>query len=180
MLISHKACLEKYKNNYQIKKAVEAGELFLIEKGIYSDKKYESAVSVIAMKYPNAIFTLDSAVYYHNLTDRIPDKFHLATSRGTTAIRDQRVIQVFDNSKLWDMGIEKKDINGTFVRIYSKERVLVEILRNKNKLPFDYYKEIIRNYRKIMDDLDIQAIQEYVYEAPKSKMIMELLQLEVF
>ena len=28
-------------------------------------------------KYPNAIFTMDSTFYYWDLTDVIPDKFHL-------------------------------------------------------------------------------------------------------
>ena len=55
----------------------------------------------------------------------------------------------------------------------------VELLRNKNKLSFDYYKEILLNYRKIIEDLDMQAIQDYVYAVPKSEMIMETMQLEV-
>lgn len=58
--------------------------------------------------------------------------------------------------------------------------MLVELLRNKNKLPFDYYKEVLGNYRKITDQLSIPEIEDYAYVMPKSKMIMEALQLEVF
>ena len=65
------------------------------------------------------------------------------------------------------------------ILMYNKERMLVELLRNKNKLPFDYYKEILGNYRKQINDLDIQAIQDYAYVIPKSGMIMETLQMEV-
>lgn len=39
--------------------------------------------------------------------------------------------------------------------------MLIELIRNKNNLPFDYYKEILLNYRKIISELDIQTIQEY-------------------
>lgn len=42
-----------------------------------------------------------------------------------------------------------------------------------------YDKEILLNYRKIIEDLDMQAIQDYVYAVPKSEMIMETMQLEV-
>ena len=65
------------------------------------------------------------------------------------------------------------------IKIYSKERMLVELLRYKTKLPFDYYKEVLLNYRKILPQLDIQAIQDYAMEAPKSNKIMETLQMEV-
>ena len=68
---------------------------------------------------------------------------------------------------------------GCVINIYSKERMLVELLRHKSKLPFDYYKEILLNYRDMIHDLDIPLIQDYAYEVPKTSMIMELLQLEV-
>ncbi len=57
--------------------------------------------------------------------------------------------------------------------------MLIELLRYKSKLPYDYYKEILLNYRKIMPQLNIQAIQDYAYDAPKSGRIMEMLRTEV-
>jgi len=71
------------------------------------------------------------------------------------------------------------EYNNTSIKIYNKERMLVELIRNKNMLPFDYYKEIIINYRRIIEKLDIQLIQEYVYALPKTSMIMEVLEMEV-
>ena len=56
---------------------------------------------------------------------------------------------------------------------------MIELIRSKNKLPFDYYKEIISSYRYKIDTLDIQEVQEYAYILPKTNMIMETLQLEV-
>ena len=56
----------------------------------------------------------------------------------------------------------------------------MELLRNKNRLPFDYYKEILGNYRKIINDLDIPLIQDMAMDLPKSRMIMDALQMEVF
>ena len=58
--------------------------------------------------------------------------------------------------------------------------MLVELIRHKKKLPFDYYKEIIANYRKLLYQLDIQAIEEYAEKLPKTKLVMETLQMEVF
>ena len=64
-------------------------------------------------------------------------------------------------------------------RIYNRERMLIELLRFKNKLPFDYYKEIIANYRRLIYDLDIERIQAYADSFPRSKMISDALEMEV-
>ena len=102
------------------------------------------------------------------------------TSRGASKISDARVVQIFDNSNGLRLGAENIEYNGTHIYMYNKECMLIEFLRYKNKLPFDYYKEILNNYRNIIDSLDIQLIQNLAIESPKSRMIMESLQLEVF
>jgi len=102
------------------------------------------------------------------------------TRRGATRIADPRVVQFFENSDHLMMGAELTEHNGIQILMYNRERMLVELLRSKNKLPFDYYKEILRNYRSIINDLDIPEIQDYAYVLPKSNMIMEALQMEVF
>ena len=127
-----------------------------------------------------AVFTLNSAFYYHKLTDVIPDKYYLMTSREASKISDSRVIQMFENSGQLELGAENAEYGGTCIRMYNKKRMLIELLRYKNKLPFDYYKEILNNYRKIIDSLDIQLIQDMALKLPKSRMIMEALQIEVF
>jgi hypothetical protein len=47
-------------------------------------------------------------------------------------------------------------------------------------MSYDLYKEIIGNYRKIIEDLQIWRIQEYADVFPKSKMIWKALREEVF
>ena len=49
----------------------------------------------------------------------------------------------------------------------------------KSKLPFDLYKEVLLNYRKIIPQLDIQKIQDIALQSPKQAMVMETLQMEV-
>ncbi len=57
--------------------------------------------------------------------------------------------------------------------------MLIELLRNKNTMPYDLYKEILINYREIIADLEIWRIQEYAALFPKSKMISKALDEEV-
>lgn len=180
MAILYKQCLEKYGSDYQIQQEILAGRLFKLEKGVYSEKKYESTMVVVSVKYPKAVFTMDSAFYHYNLTDTIPEKYHLATAKNTRQIRDSRVVQKFENSDTLYLGAENVEFDGETIVMYNRERMLLELLRNKNKLPFDYYKEILGNYRRILYELDTQLIQDYLPQFPKSNMISQALQLEVF
>lgn len=179
MLYNYYQCIEIFGTDRKLKQALKDKRIYKIEKGIYSYNEFKPELAVISKKYPNAIFTLNSAFYYHGLTDVIPNLYYLATSKEITRIRDKRVKQKFENSNDLNLGAITIKYNTIDIKIYSKERMLIELIRNKNKLPFDYYKEILLNYRKLINELDIKSIQEYVYMLPKSNMIMETLQLEV-
>ena len=172
--------LKKYGSDYRIKQEIAAGRLFKIEKGVYSEKKYEPLMAIISTKYPKAVFTMDSAFCFYSLTDTISEKCHLATAKNARHIADSRVVQRFENSDILYLGAKKAEFDGGTIVIYNRERMLLELLRNKSALPFDYYKEILGNYRKILHELDLQLIQDYLPQFPKSNMINQALQLEVF
>ena len=99
MLLSYRECLEKYGTDYRIKKCVQEGELYVKEKGIYSDKRYVPELEIISKKYPNAIITLNSAFYYYGLTDTIPDFYYVSTPKNTRKISDKRVKQFMKTAK---------------------------------------------------------------------------------
>lgn len=180
MVYTYKECIEKYKTDYEIRKLLATGDLKRVARGVYSDENYESDLAIISKTYPYAVFTMNSAFYYHGLTDTIPGAYYLMTDKDSTKIKDKRICQFFDNQDSMTIGAEKKDYNGTEIRLFNRERMLVELIRNKNKFPFDYYKEIIASYRKLIYEIDIQAVQEYAMLLPKTKFVLDTLQLEVF
>ncbi len=136
-------------------------------------------IAVFSYKYPNAVLTMNSAFFFYGLTDVIPDECDLATRRDAAKITDKRVRQFFVPDDFFDEGRERTEYKGYEVQIYSKERMLIELVRYKSKIPFDYYKEIILNYRKLLPQLNIQKIQDYALASPKSNKVLETLQLEV-
>ena len=179
MIFSYRECLEKYGTDYKIKKNIQEGKLFMKEKGLYSDERYVPELMIISKKYPSAILTLNSAFYYHGLTDTIPNVYHIATPKNARKISDARIKQFYENSEAFNMGKTTINYDGVNVAVYDKERLLVELIRNRNKFPFDFYKEVINNYRKIIHELDIAVIAEYSYQLPKTNMVMEILRREV-
>ena len=183
MILSYSECINNWRSDYQIKKRIKEGKLFKIERGVYSDNlsnSRASALEVIVAKYPKSIITMNSAFYYHGLTDVIPDEICIAREQHAAHISDNRIKQYYLPSSILDMGVTTMKKRNIIFRIYDKERMLIELIRYKNRLPYDYYKEILGNYRNIIFALDIERIQEYADTFPKSKMISDTLEREVF
>ncbi len=179
MLMTRAECLNQYGSDYFIKQKLKAGELYRVGNGVFSEKKYVPEITVLAIRYPKAIVTMLSAFYHYGLTDAIPEKTDLATDRDASKITDPRVRQYFMPKDFFVAGVTNAEEQGYTFRIYDRERMLIELLRYKNKLPFDLYKEVLLNYRKMMRQLDIQKMQDYALAAPKSNMILNALQMEV-
>lgn len=180
MVLTYAQCVEKYGNDYMIKKEIEEGRLFKKEKGIYSTIKWCSDLEIIATKYPRAIFTGRSAYYYHSLTDTIPDYYYLATVRTDTRIKNSKVKQTYLKEEIFDMGKIQMHYNNSEITVYSLERMLIELMRFKNKMPFDYYKEIISNYRNRVYSMDIVKVEEYASMFKNGENLLDMIQMEVF
>lgn len=179
MLYFHKELKEKLKSDYQIQKAVEEKKYFKVDDGLYSDQQNANHIEIIAKKYPNFVIYGDSAYYYHNLTDFIPNKVVLATTKNNT-IRSKFIKQVRVTDELFGLGISKIEIGGIEFNIYDKERMLIELARGKSQMGYDMYKEIIANYRKIADNLDMEKIEKYLLYFPYGDKLFEIIQDEVF
>lgn len=179
MVWSYKECLDRYGTDYRIRQEISAGRLFQKEKGIYTDQDNCSEIEIIITKYPRAVYTGASAYYYYALTDAIPDEHVLATKRTDTRIKDPKVQQIFVKDELFGVGKRTMDYRGTTINIYSLERLLVDLIRSRAKVSFDYYKEIIESYRRIRDRLDYFEVEEYADKFRSHKAIMDAVRLEV-
>lgn len=179
MLLTYQDCIKKYGSDYKLKKELAGGTLFMKEKGVYSTKRYSSEIDIIMHKYPKAVFTGRSAFFYHSLTDVIPDHYYLATRRSDTRIRDPRVCQSFLKDEIFDAGITEKDYTNSTIRIYDMERMLIELMRSRAKIPMDYYKEIIQSYRKLSFELDFGLVEDYAFMFRNGANLMEMIQMEV-
>lgn len=180
MIYSGKEAIEKYGTRYNLSKALKNKEIFRLEHGIYSDKDLVNPMIIASKKYSSAIITMDSAFYYYDLTDVIPKKIFIATNRNSNIIHDSNIVQIRIPKEKLNQGKEVVLIDGEKVKMYNKERLLVELIRKRNQIPFDYYKELISNYRKIVDDLDMYKIEEYLSLYKNESNIADVLLREVF
>ncbi len=180
MVYTHKELKEKRISNYNINKKVKNKELYRIENGLYSDTEKYNQLEYIVKKYPNSIFASESAFFYLGLTDYIPSKYFLATKHNAKKIENDKIEQIFIANHFFEIGKSQIIYNNVQINIYDKERMLIELIRNKNAMSFDYYKEIINNYREIVDEIDMSLLADYLECFANRKNIFEIILKEVF
>lgn len=173
-------CIKEYGSDYFINQMVNSGKLFRVDRGIFSEAEHVPELAVVSFKYPQTIITMDTAFYLYGLTDEIPELYTLATKREAAPIADLRVKQVFMPKELLNIGKTTIDYKGYSLPIFNRERMLVELIRFKSKLSFNYYKEILNNYRRLLPQLNPEKIRDYAEAMPKRDTVVRILRTEVY
>ena len=180
MLLRFSDCKERFGSPYQIEKAVREGRLFKMAPGVYSESGEESEIEVLQARYPKSVLSLDSAYYYYDMTDEVPERYVLVTADNAPRISDPTVRQLYVPGGALMVGATEYDYEGERLRIYDLERLLVETARMKNLMPADLYKEIVLWYRANQDRLDSSKLGEYAVAFPHKDRILTIIDSAVY
>ena len=82
--------------------------------------------------------------------------------------------------KYFEVGKTTIIVDGVEIKIYNKERMLIELIGNRKSYGFDYYKEIINNYREIREQLDIGKLADYINIFSNDDYLYDVIMKEVF
>ncbi len=171
MLYRFRDLIDKYGNGYQIKKKMASGQIIKRNDGLYADSDNISFTDVIVKKYPKAVITGLTAYYCYNLYDINPPVIHVASQRDTSKISNPTIVQHFVAKSIFKLGIINLKINNSEIKIYDKEKLLIELIRNKDKYSESQFSNIIDNYKVIKDTLDFHKINDYLSYYPNGKQL---------
>jgi len=92
----------------------------------------DHALAVAAKLVPNGVICLDSALAFHELTDRIPPAVWVAIGSRDwrPTIAQPRIQIVRFGPKVFGKGIEDHMIESIAVRIYSPAKTIVDLFKN--------------------------------------------------
>ena len=100
----------------------------------------------VALRFPNAVVCLTSALAYHGLTTQIPHEVSVAVSRNSRIpsldfppVRAHKFAETVFNA-----GVEEHQIDGVPVRIYNPEKTLADCFKFRNKLGMDVVLEALK------------------------------------
>jgi predicted transcriptional regulator of viral defense system len=104
----------------------------------------------VALKVPNGVICLISALAYHGITTQIPHEVYLALNRGAEPPRlEHPPIRVFwFTGQAFTQGLESNRLDGVQVRIYSPEKTIADCFKYRNKIGLDTALEALKLYRE--------------------------------
>ena len=119
-----------------IARAVEAGEIERISRGVYqksgSDIEENQILAEAAIRVPKGVIALVSALAFHGLTDQMPRRIWMAIGTSDWApVQSYPPIRIVRFTERYlRQGVEHHVIAGLEVPIYSVSKTLADLIRN--------------------------------------------------
>ena len=131
----------------------DQGVLEQISYGLYKLKQHKVThpdFVAIALKAPNSVICLISALNFHNLTTQIPHKIWIAIKRDTSRPRiEYPPISIHQFSdKSFSSGIDKHNFDKTSVKIYTPEKTIADCFKFRNKIGMSVVLEALDFYKR--------------------------------
>lgn len=134
---------------------VKQGILERLARGIYITKDcYDDEMYRLQVKYAQAVFSHDTALFLHDLTDRDPLQYTVTVKTGynTKNIKASGVKVYTIKKELYDLGlITVKTPFGRFVKTYDLERTICDIVRSRSQMDRDVLTNTLKRYAKRKD-----------------------------
>lgn len=147
-----------------LKYLVDNGSLERASRGVYTlPEVWEDEFVNIQSRYKRGIFSLDTALFLCDLTDRTPGKYHM-TFPGTYNLSRPKADGIMcsgSKEPLYSLGVENLITpGGNTVRAYGAERTLSDILRPRNHTDMQVVTDAFKRYAACKEK-NIPLLSEY-------------------
>jgi predicted transcriptional regulator of viral defense system len=130
-----------------------AGQLERVGRGLYrlpgaDTSEYES-LATIAIKVPQAVFCLLSALQFHELTTQLPRRIWIAMPRGSHTPRigypPIKMVQMAGDA--YSAGVEEHERDGVRLRVYGVAKTIADCFKHRNRIGLDVALEALKDAR---------------------------------
>ena len=126
------------------------GKLEKLQRGIYiSPDEQVDEMYGIQLRSDKIVFSNETALYLHDLTDRDPLVFSVTVPReyGTGRLCDSGISVITVMPDKFDIGVSKgKTIYGREISVYNLERTICDIVKARGKMDKDTYYNALKRY----------------------------------
>lgn len=143
-----------------IPKMIEEGIIKKVCHGIYMNvDTLEDIYYIIQLRYPDAVFSYNTAFHILNMTNVTPSTIDVTTLRKKQIIGDYNKHYVKDET--YELGIIIIDSPfGNPIRVYNAERSICDMLKSKNEFDLELQNRILNNYFNSKNK-NIKLLEQY-------------------
>ena len=144
----------------------DRGVLEQITRGVYRLQELPPLgnpdLVTVSLRFPKAVVCLVSALAWHDITTQIPHEVSVAVPKDSrTPSLDYPPIKAHKFShEAYKPGIEEHLLDGAPVKIYNREKTLVDCFKFRNKIGMDVVLEALKLHRA-RNGLDLGELIEY-------------------
>lgn len=156
------------------------GEIERISRGIYRlVASIDDEMFNFQVRYKSSIFSHETALYLHDLTDRTPLSYSISIPVGYHSISlnegGHKIFYV--NRELFALGvILMKSPHGNEIRTTNLERTICDILRSRNQVDVQFVNEALKKY-VIHKDRNIDQLYNYAKQFRIQKIVREYIEV---
>lgn len=142
-------------SNQRLRLLVKSGDLESVSFGVYilpgefADKMY-----IAQLRRPKIIYSHETALFLHDLTDRDPITYTVTVPTGYNAsrLRDDGFTVFTIKRDLHEIGVTKlTTMFGNTVKVYGLERTICDCLRSRNQLDIAIVTDAMKRYARRKD-----------------------------
>ncbi len=157
------------------------GLLVKVERGVYTlPETWEDELFILQWRFSRGIFSHETALYLHAMTDRTPSRYTMTFPFGYNPgnVLKRGVVAKVSNEKTYPLGIMTLvSPSGNSLKVYDIERTLCDMVKTRHKADIQVVNQAMRMYAGSREK-DIARLMDYAQRLRvKSKIVtyMEIL-----
>lgn len=160
---------------------VESGVISRIARGIYAlPEAWEDEFFLIQYRFSKGIFSHETALYLHEMTDRTPIRYTMTFPFGynTGNVKKHGIIAKLSTEETYPLGlITMTSPGGNSVKVYDIERTLCDIVKYRHRTDIQVLNQAMKTYAdsKNKDISKLMYYAEKLRVKPKVLKYMEVL-----
>ncbi|MFP4187254.1 MAG: type IV toxin-antitoxin system AbiEi family antitoxin domain-containing protein [Acholeplasmataceae bacterium] len=131
---------------------VEEEKLIRVSPGVYRSKEaWEDILYIYQQKKKRMVYSHDTALYLHGLSDRDPIRYSvtLPTGYNTSQIKHIDLVTYTIKPSLFELGkMTMKSPFGNDIVVYDKERTICDIIRSRSRMDQQILNDGLKRYVK--------------------------------
>jgi predicted transcriptional regulator of viral defense system len=143
---------------------VEKRDLERVSHGIYVSKDaWVDSMYLLQLRYAQAIFSHETALFLHDLTDREPIQYAVTVKTGynTSKLLDANAKVYTIRKDLYELGATEATTSfGHSIIVYDKERTVCDIVRSRSRVEIQTFQDALKQYSRSKDK-NLRLLMEY-------------------
>jgi predicted transcriptional regulator of viral defense system len=165
----------------ELSELAAANKIYRVERGIYAmPDVWEDEMYFLQYRFSKGVFSYETALYLHGLSDRTPQAYTLTFPQGYNAggVKKYNAKVKFVITDIHSLGVtETQSPCGNTIRVYDRERTLCDIVKGNHSCDIQLVNQTMKTYADSSqkDMARLIAYAERLRVKPKILRYMEVL-----